>query len=63
MKQIVMKIMKGGQVKILTDSTFGPGTEEFTKKLGEDLGEIKERHQGVHHVSNEIHTHQGLHQH
>ena len=53
MKQVKLQIMNGGLVKILAHGTFGEGTSEFTKSLATDLGEIKERHKGHHHV----HTH------
>ncbi len=57
MKQVIVKIGKGGRTKILAEGPLGAGTEKFTAELARDLGTIQERHAGWFHSHVEEHTH------
>lgn len=49
MKEIKLTFGPGGQVKVLDQGIKkggGTGSAKFTEKLGEELGDIEERHKG-----------------
>jgi hypothetical protein len=48
MKEVMLVIKKGGRVAIFAEGPKGAGTKEFTEALAKELGNIEERHKGVH---------------
>jgi len=52
---------KNGRMRIDADGANGKGTEAFTEKLAKKLGQIIERHKGVHHHTHgeDTHVHTG----